>query len=86
MTELGLQDSRMGDAGIGDYFALLKPRVMSLVVFTAIAGLLVAPVHVNPFIGFVAILCIAVGAGATNRPAMAVNTTSDMTRGLSNAK
>lgn len=50
---------------MGDYFALLKPRVMSLVVFTAIAGLLVAPVHVNPFIGFVAILCIAVGAGAS---------------------
>ena len=65
MTDLGLQDSRIGDAGMGDYFALLKPRVMSLVVFTAIAGLLVAPVHINPFIGFVAILCIAVGAGAS---------------------
>ena len=65
MTDLGLQDSRTGDAGMGDYFALLKPRVMSLVVFTAIAGLLVAPVQINPFIGFVAILCIAVGAGAS---------------------
>jgi protoheme IX farnesyltransferase len=54
-----------GEAGMGDYFALLKPRVMSLVVFTALVGLLVAPVPVHPFIGFVAILCIAVGAGAS---------------------
>ncbi|MEM8538961.1 MAG: UbiA family prenyltransferase, partial [Pseudomonadota bacterium] len=50
---------------MGDYIALLKPRVMSLVVFTALVGLLVAPVPVHPFIGFVAILCIAVGAGAS---------------------
>ena len=50
---------------MGDYFALLKPRVMSLVVFTALVGLLVAPVAVHPFIGFVGILCIAVGAGAS---------------------
>ena len=50
---------------MGDYFALLKPRVMSLVVFTALVGLLVAPVPVHPFIGFIAILCIAVGAGAS---------------------
>ena len=47
-----------------DYFALLKPRVMTLVVFSAVCGLLIAPGHVNPFLGFVAILCIAVGAGA----------------------
>lgn len=47
-----------------DYFALLKPRVMTLVVFTAACGLLAAPGHINPFLGFVAILCIAVGAGA----------------------
>ena len=53
------------EAGMGDYFALLKPRVMSLVVFTALVGLLVAPVPVHPFLGFVAILCIAVGAGAS---------------------
>ena len=53
------------EAGMGDYFALLKPRVMSLVVFTALVGLLVAPVPVHPFIGFVGILCIAVGAGAS---------------------
>ena len=54
-----------GEAGFGDYFALLKPRVMSLVVFTALVGLLVAPVPMHPFEAFVAILCIAVGAGAS---------------------
>ena len=53
------------EAQFGDYFALLKPRVMSLVVFTALVGLLVAPGTVHPYIAFVAILCIAVGAGAS---------------------
>jgi protoheme IX farnesyltransferase len=51
-------------AGVGDYIALMKPRVMSLVVFTALVGLLVAPGHVHPVIGFAALLCITVGAGA----------------------
>ena len=51
-------------AGPGDYFALLKPRVMSLVVFTALAGLLAAPVSVHPVIAFASLLAIAVGAGA----------------------
>jgi heme o synthase len=51
-------------ANVGDYVALMKPRVMSLVVFTALVGLIVAPGHVHPVIGFTAILCIAVGAGA----------------------
>jgi protoheme IX farnesyltransferase len=51
-------------AGAGDYIALMKPRVMSLVVFTALVGLLIAPGHVHPVIGFTALLCIAVGAGA----------------------
>jgi protoheme IX farnesyltransferase len=51
-------------AGVGDYIALLKPRVMSLVVFTALVGLLIAPGHVHPVIAAVALLCIAVGAGA----------------------
>lgn len=53
------------DATMGDYFALLKPRVMSLVIFTALVGLLVAPTPVHPLIGFIGILCIAVGAGAS---------------------
>ena len=47
-----------------DYLALLKPRVMTLVVFTAWCAMLAAPGHLHPFLAFVAILCIAVGAGA----------------------
>jgi protoheme IX farnesyltransferase len=54
-----------GGARVEDYFALLKPRVMSLVVFTAIIGLLLAPGGINPFVGIIAILCIAVGAGGS---------------------
>ncbi len=53
------------EADFGDYVALLKPRVMSLVVFTALVGLLVAPVSVNPVIGFASILFIAIGGGAS---------------------
>ena len=56
---------RAYEPSFGDYFALLKPRVMSLVVFTALVGLLVAPVAVHPMVGFAAILFIAVGAGAS---------------------
>jgi len=51
-------------AGVGDYIELMKPRVMSLVVFTAFVGLLIAPGQVHPMVGFTALLCIAVGAGA----------------------
>ena len=51
-------------SGPGDYFALLKPRVMSLVVFTAFTGLFLAPGDLHPFLAAVALLCIAVGAGA----------------------
>jgi len=47
-----------------DWIALLKPRVMSLVVFTGFIGLLIAPGHLNPVLGLAAVLCIAVGAGA----------------------
>ena len=65
MSDASLQSTTEYEASMGDYFALLKPRVMSLVVFTALVGLLVAPVPVHPFIGFVGILCIAVGAGAS---------------------
>ena len=46
-----------------DFLALTKPRVMSLVVFTGLAGLLAAPGHIHPVLGFAAILCIALGAG-----------------------
>ena len=48
-----------------DYFQLLKPRVMSLVVFTAITGLVAAPGEINPLLAAGAVLCIAVGAGAS---------------------
>jgi len=51
-------------ASIGDYVALTKPRVMSLVVFTALVGLMVAPGGIDPFAGVVALFCIAAGAGA----------------------
>ena len=51
-------------ATVGDYIALMKPRVMSLVVFTALVGLAVAPGSLHPLTGFTALLCIAVGAGA----------------------
>jgi len=51
-------------AEAGDYFALMKPRVMSLVVFTAFVGMMVAPGQVHPVLGFASLLCIAVGAGA----------------------
>ena len=54
-----------GQGTVGDYFALLKPRVMSLVIFTAIVGLVAAPGTIHPWLGFVAILCIAMGAGAS---------------------
>ena len=50
--------------GIGDFVALLKPRVMSLVVFTAIAGMVLAPGTPHPVLAAIAVLCIAVGAGA----------------------
>src|SRR4030088_3791387 len=53
-------------ANIGDYVALTKPRVMSLVVFTALVGLMVAPGGIDPFAGVVALLCIAAGAGASS--------------------
>ena len=51
-------------ASVGDYVALMKPRVMSLVVFTALVGMMVAPGHLHPVIGFTALLCISVAAGA----------------------
>ncbi|MGH1356406.1 MAG: heme o synthase [Thalassovita sp.] len=58
-------ETNTGEAGFRDYFALLKPRVMSLVVFTALVGLLAAPGGVHPFIAFCAVLFIAVGGGAS---------------------
>src|SRR5580698_11656358 len=59
------------NASVGDYFALLKPRVMSLVIFTGLAGIVAAPGHVDLITGFVALLCIAVAAGASGALNMA---------------
>jgi protoheme IX farnesyltransferase len=69
-------------ASVGDYLALLKPRVMSLVVFTALVGLVIAPVSIHPVIGFTALLCIAIGAGAAGALNMAYEADVDaiMTR------
>jgi protoheme IX farnesyltransferase len=64
-------------ATVGDFFALLKPRVMSLVVFTGLAGIVVAPGHVDPFTAFTALLCIAVGAGASGALNMAYDSDID---------
>jgi protoheme IX farnesyltransferase len=56
---------RISEAGVADYIALLKPRVMSLVVFTALVGYFLAPGHPHPVMAFTSILCIAVGGGAS---------------------
>jgi protoheme IX farnesyltransferase len=52
-------------ASAGDYFALLKPRVMSLVLFTGLIGVVVAPGDIHPAMAVIALICIAVGAGAS---------------------
>ncbi len=64
-------------ATVSDYFTLLKPRVMSLVVFTGIAGMALAPGHVHIAIAFTALLCIAVGAGASGALNMAYDADID---------
>lgn len=60
-----------------DYFQLLKPRVMSLVVFTAVTGLVVAPQSIHPGLAAIAILCIAAGAGAAGALNMALEGETD---------
>ena len=64
MTSLPLTKPQSVIADWRDLFALTKPRVMTLVVFTGLCGLLAAPVAVHPVLGFTAVLCIALGAGA----------------------
>jgi protoheme IX farnesyltransferase len=66
-TDLPLADLSLAEFQLGtarDFFALLKPRVVVLVVFTGAVGLIVAPGHINPLLAAVTILCIAIGAGA----------------------
>jgi len=53
------------EAGFGDYVLLMKPRVMSLVIFTALAGMVAAPMAEHPVVALAALICIAVGAGAS---------------------
>ena len=69
MSEPGVQartlDAAAIGGGIGDFIALMKPRVMSLVVFTALTGLVLAPGNMHPALAAIALICIAVGAGAS---------------------
>jgi heme o synthase len=63
---------RISEAEVSDYITLLKPRVMSLVIFTALVGLAIAPGHFHPVLAFTSLLCIAVGAGASGALNMAL--------------
>jgi protoheme IX farnesyltransferase len=63
---------RISEAEVADYIALLKPRVMSLVIFTAFVGLVIAPGHFHPVLAFTSLLCIAAGAGASGALNMAL--------------
>ncbi len=64
MTSLSVINTQTLPADWRDFLALTKPRVMSLVVFTGLCGLIAAPVHIHPVLAFTAVLCIALGAGA----------------------
>ncbi|MBR1133323.1 heme o synthase [Bradyrhizobium iriomotense] len=63
---------RISEAEVRDYIALLKPRVMSLVIFTALVGMAMAPGHFHPVLAITSLLCIAVGAGASGALNMAL--------------
>jgi len=65
MSDTPSFDALAAEPGFGDYVQLLKPRVMSLVVFTALVGMAVAPVHLYPVAAFCTVLFIALGAGAS---------------------
>jgi protoheme IX farnesyltransferase len=71
-TSIELAAPRISEAEVGDYIALLKPRVMSLVIFTALVGLAIAPGHFHPVLAFTSLLCISVGAGASGALNMAL--------------
>ncbi|HVP83250.1 MAG TPA: heme o synthase [Rhizomicrobium sp.] len=82
MSSVGVLVPQRSVATAGDYFALLKPRVMSLVIFTGLAGIVAAPGAINPLLAFTALLCIAVAAGASGALNMAYDSDIDavMTR------
>ena len=78
MTPRSVAAARLGaQAAPRVYFSLLKPRVMSLVVFTAATGLVCADTPIQPFLAVIAILCIAVGAGASGALNMAYDSDID---------
>ena len=63
--EIDAKQPRLADAGsAADFISLMKPRVMSLVVFTALIGLIMAPVSLHPVVAVSAVILIAIGAGA----------------------
>ncbi|WP_173931056.1 heme o synthase [Chelativorans sp. Marseille-P2723] len=64
-TDVNGDTGRLSEATAADYVALLKPRVMSLVIFTAFVGIVLAPANANPMLAFISLLAIAVGAGAS---------------------
>lgn len=70
-------DAGLCVASVGDYVTLLKPRVMSLVLFTGFAGLVIAPGHIHVLTAFTALLCIAAGAGASGALNMAYDADID---------
>ncbi len=63
-TEVG-RIGAAAESGVGDFVVLMKPRVMSLVVFTALTGMIAAPGAIHPVLGVIALLAIAIGAGAS---------------------
>ena len=71
MSDMNINSNQSNDyagenlADVQDFWELLKPSVMRLVVFTALVGLVVAPGDIHPFTAFISILCIAIGAGAS---------------------
>jgi protoheme IX farnesyltransferase len=65
LTDISVSHPQSRAASAGDYLALMKPRVMSLVVFTGLAGLVCAPAHVDPILGGAILFAIAAGAGAS---------------------
>ena len=77
----GIVQPEIVESGASDYMALLKPRVMSLVVFTGLVGLLLAPGTLHPVLTGIAVLCIAIGAGASPRPASSARSCGSFTRG-----
>jgi protoheme IX farnesyltransferase len=82
MSSVGVLATQRSVATTGDYFALLKPRVMSLVIFTGLAGIVAAPGEIHPMLAYTALLCIAVAAGASGALNMAYDSDIDavMTR------